>query len=510
MPLHIGTLYFLPNLFIVKNSFAKISAIPLLLAATWFASCDDTTDTLGTVIMPGHDVLITTTKTYKMDSQTQQMDSILGSTSTCYLGAVVDPETRAKTTCNFLAQFHISENYTLPERQKLLLDSNNEIIIDSCDIRVYFDNYYGDSLTTMKLMVHELDTTKVMEEGQVYYTNIDPSEYLNSEAGQKVSMTYAVKDLMRPATETEGSSYYRSIRVPLNPAYGKFLLDKYYENPNFYKNSYMFIHHVCPGFFFEIKGGVGSMVETVITTLNVYFRYHSTTAMGTDTIVDGLQRMAATEEVLQNTQIENKLPEYMLDFSNGYTYIKSPAGLYTEITLPIDDVIAGEHYNDTINSASFALRCYKDNTYNEHDLTVPPTILLIRKAEQYSFFEKSKLTSTQAYISNYDVRTNAYTFSNISQLIKSLKDERDIACSVIPTDTEAQRKEKYRLWEAEHPDWNKVILLPVHPEYSTSNSAYGGTTQTLMRIHNEFGMHSAKIQGGEQGLELSVIYSRFQ
>ena len=180
----------------------------------------------------------------------------------------------------------------------------------------------------------------------------------------------------------------------------------------------MFIHHVCPGFFFEVTGGVGSMVETMITTLNVYFKYHTKTETGNDTIVDGLQRMAATEEVLQNTRIENKLPASMLDSSNGYTYIKSPAGLYTEITLPINEVIAGEHYNDTINAASFSLRCFKDNTHNIYDLTAPPTILMIRKAEQYSFFEESKLTSTQAYISNHAPQTNAYTFSNISQLIK--------------------------------------------------------------------------------------------
>jgi hypothetical protein len=323
-------------------------------------------------------------------------------------------------------------------------------------------------------------------------------------------MTYAVKDLMRPATETEGSSYYRSIRVPLPKNYGTFLLEKYYENPNFYKNSYMFIHHVCPGFFFEVTGGVGSMVETVITTLNVYFKYHTVDAAGKDTIVDGLQRMAATEEVLQNTQIENKLPASMLDSSKGYTYIKSPAGLYTEITLPIDDVIAGEHYTDTINSASFSLRCYNDETHNIYDLSAPPTILLIRKAEQYTFFEDSKLTSTQAYISNYDQQNNAYTFSNVSQLIKKMKDDRDKESGVLPTDTETQRQEKYQQWEAAHPDWNKVILLPVKPEYSSSNSALGGVNQTLMRIHNEFGMYSAKLQGGQQGIDLSVIYSRFK
>lgn len=494
----------------MKNLFATFISATSLLTLSLLSACDDTTGNFGTSIMPEHDALVTTLKTYKMDSQTQKMDSILGSTSTCYLGSVVDPETRAKTTCNFLAQFHISENYTLPQRSDLMLNDQDEIIVDSCDIRIYFDDYYGDSLTTMKLLVQELDTTKVMEEGQLYYTNLDPKKYLNEETSQKVSMTYAVKDLMRPATETDGSSYYRSIRVPLPKDYGKYLLDKYYEHPEYYKNSYMFIHHVCPGFFFEITGGEGSMIETVTTTLNVYFKYHTTSEAGTDTIVDGLQRMAATEEVLQNTLIENKLPDAMLDSSKGYTYIKSPSGLFTEITLPIDEVIAGEHYNDTINSASFALRCYNDNTHNIYDLSAPPTILMIRKAEQYSFFEESKLTSTQAYISNHDTRTNSYTFSNVSQLIKKMKDDRDVEAGVLPTDTEEQRLEKYQQWEQNNPDWNKVILLPVKAEYSTSNSGYGTTSQTLMRIHNEFGMHSAKIQGGPQSIELSVIYSRFK
>jgi hypothetical protein len=135
---------------------------------------------------------------------------------------------------------------------------------------------------------------------------------------------------------------------------------------------------------------------------------------------------------------------------------------------------------------------------------------MIRKAEQYSFFEESKLTSTQAYISNHDTQTNSYTFSNVSQLIKKMKDDRDVEAGVHPTDTEEQRLEKYQQWEQNNPDWNKVILLPVKAEYSTSNSGYGTTSQTLMRIHNEFGMHSAKIQGGPQSIELSVIYSRFK
>lgn len=472
-------------------------------------ACDETTDTFGTTIMPDHDAISTSTASYRISTRTQKSDSVLANTSTCYLGCVVDPETRAKTTCDFLAQFHVQEKFQLPAREKMLLDNNSEIIIDSCDIRIYFDNYYGDSLTSMKLMVQELDSTKVMEEGVKYYTNLDPNNYVSANSNVKFSMTYAIKDFMRPSTETDGTTYYRSIRVPLTPEYGKFLVEKFYENPEFYKNSYMFIHHVCPGFYFKIAGGVGSMVQSLITTLNIYFRYHTITEAGTDTIVDGLQRMAATEEVIQNTRIENRIPEEMVNPNNPYSYIKSPAGLYTELTLPVHEIVAGEHYTDTINSASFTLRCFADNTPNKFDLTPPPSILLISKSEQFKFFEQSKLTGTDAYISEYNSQYNSYTFNNISQLIKKLKDERDLGAGVLPIDSEAERNLKYAEWEAKNPDWNKMVLLPVTTTYST-NESYTGSTQTLTQLRNELGMYSAKLEGGDNSIELSVIYSRFQ
>ena len=492
----------------MKIKFHPIFGLLLCATTAFTTACDDTTNTLGTSIMPDHDVISTSTATYKISTKTQVADSVLANTSTCYLGSVVDPETSAKTTCDFMAQFHVHEKFQMPARTKMLLDENNEIIIDSCDIRIYFDKYYGDSLTSMKLMVQELDTANVIEEGQRYYTNIEPKNYVNPDPNSAFTMTYAVKDFTRPGTETDGTTYYRSIRVPLKSDYGKFMIDKYYENPEFYRNSYTFIHHVCPGFYFKIAGGVGSMIKTVITTLNVYFRYHTINEAGRDTIIAGFQRMAATEEVIQTTRVENKLPEEMTNPNAAYSYIKSPSALYTELTLPIDDIVGGEHYGDTINSASFTLRCFPTESQNKYTLAPPPTVLLIRKAEQYSFFEKRKLTGTDAYITNYSAQYKSYTFNNVSQLIKKLRDERDQGAGITPIDTEEQRNAKYATWEASNPDWNKLVLLPVATKYSTSES-YTGTSQTLTRINNELGMYSAKLEGGENSIDLQIIYSRF-
>lgn len=483
----------------------------LLAPVSALLSCDDDTAEIGSSVMPSQDNVITSQLTFNVASRTIQSDSVLANTNDSYLGCVIDPETKARTTCNFLAQFNVLEGATFPTRSRMLTDDNGELLIDSACVRIFINSYYGDSLTTMKLTAQELDTAKVISEDVNYYTNLDPEQFLTEGKGVKTTMSYAVRDLSRSDSAVSNSAY-KSIIVYLPTSYGRFLAEKYYENPTFYSNSYWFNHHVCPGFYFKTTGGLGSMVCAETSTLDVYFRYHSTTSAGNDTIMAGMQRMAATEEVIQQTSVENKIPASMLDTTNAYTYIKSPAGLFTELTLPVSDVVAGEHYNDTINSASLTLQRHNNNQESDYNLEAPEHIVLLRKANVYSFFEKNQLTnSTDSYMTSFEKTYNAYTFSNISKLLTLLRNERHEGAGILSTDTEAQRAAKFAAWEAEHPDWNKVVLVPVAAEYSTSTNTYGISSSTLVNIKNELGMKSVRLKGGsEAGITMSVIYSRFK
>ena len=483
-----------------------VAAAPII-----FSACDDDTASIGFDVMPGGDGVSTSQSTYVVHSVALAVDSVLSNTNDSYLGCVVDPETRAKTTCSFLAQFHVLESYSFPPYDKMVKDENGKIVVDSCDLRIAVESYYGDSLTTMKLVVQELDTTKVVEENKFYYSNVSPEEFYTQGQGQKESVTYAVKDLTRPDSVTDGYSYYRSVIVKLPRDYGDFLVGKFYENPDNYANSYQFIHHVCPGFYFKTAGGVGSMLKAKTTTLNVYFRYHTKNASGNDTIVDGMQRMAATEEVIQQTVIDNAIPQSMLAADNPYTYVKSPSGIFTEVTLPVSEVVAGEHYTDTINTATLSFLCYNKENTSAASLSRPETLLMVRKKHLYSFFEAEKLTNeSDSYLTTFNSSANAYTFTNISGLLTLLKNEREARAGVLPDDTESERSVKYAIWEKTNPEWNKVVLVPVKAEYSTTTNAYGQTTKTLLRVRHDMSMSSAKIAGGTSNdIKMNVIYSRF-
>lgn len=147
------------------------------------AACDDSTQMIGMDMMPDGDNITAQGKTYNVTTRTLQVDSVLANTGACYLGSLIDPELRIRTTSDFLAQFHLPEHFNMPSTDRLVLDSDGQVAADSVDIRLYFEEYYGDSLASMKLSVQELDKNNIIDESRAHYSNLDPMAYVDTERG---------------------------------------------------------------------------------------------------------------------------------------------------------------------------------------------------------------------------------------------------------------------------------------------------------------------------------------
>lgn len=498
----------------LTNAIRKYAGLTALLSIFAFISCDDDTSNIGYNIMPSIDKVKAIDSIFNITTRTVRVDSVLANTSTCYLGSIVDPELRIKTTAGFLAQFHLPQNFELPTEDLMLKDENGKYIADSCDIRIYIDDFYGDSLTTMKLSVKELDENNVLEENKHYYTNLNAKNYIKAASPYNRSLSYTIKDLTRPDSETDGTTYYRQIAVKMPIEYANYLLNSYYEHKDYFRNSYTFIHQVCPGFYFENTGGVGVMLKTAMMSMNVYFRYHSTTTAGNDTIVDGMTRFGATQEVIQSTNVDNQYAQGTTfeDLAEKpYTYVKSPACFYTEMTIPVDSIAAGTHYGDSISQAKMVVRKLDNESEGNYILKAPDYLLLVRKGKLNSFFEENKLPdSNESYLSSQYTTTNKYyMFSNIAQLVTNLKLERDKEAGVTENDTESQREAKYAQWQQDHPDWNKMLLVPVDVAYTQSTSSYS-TTYTIRSVKHQLGLKSVRLDGGKNTpIKMQVIYSKY-
>lgn len=463
-----------------------------VLAAFILASCDDTTNDLGTSLVHDMDNLEVTTDSFEVTSRTIEADSVYSRSTIGYLGAIIDPETNDNISANFMSQYHVMEDYAsaFPKADSIVSRINGEIVADSCEIRLFYSTIYGDSLTPMKLTAYEMD--KPMLENRQYYSSFDPiANGFIRENGFKKEKVYSLVDQSVEQSTRYSDSYSNNIRIMLNDPYtdkdgnkynnfGTYLLHSYYKNPQYFGNQLKFTKEVVPGFYFECTGGLGAMACINISNLIVYYRFNSN-----DSVYNGLTMFGGTEEVLQTTRIiTNKDHMHALAADNTCTYLKSPAGLFTEMTLPVDDILRG-HANDSINSAKLIIPRINNSIQSEYSLAAPSQLLMIPKDSLRTFFENNQivnyrtsyLASSPAYTGN-----NSYQFSNIANLISAMDKNRDSE------------------------NWNKVVLIPVDVTTSSSDA--------VVKIVHSMSLSSTKLVGGSENpyapIKISVIYSKFK
>lgn len=466
----------------------KAKCLWIALAATIWGACDDNTASLG--IYEDSDQITSSYTQFQMRTTTIQVDSIPAINGSCYLGQVTDPETQTRVKADFLTQFHTMENYTLPDKDQMRRDANGKVVADSIEVRLYFTDFYGDSTNIMKMNVYELDTLNVIEEGKPYYTNLDLSQFINANRKTPIAQkVFTARDYTEDEGILDGSNYYPNVRVTLPAEYGSFILNKYYENPEYFKNSYEFIHHVCPGFYFNLASGDGTMLYLDVSTMDIYFSYTEN-----DSTLSGITRFAATGEVIQSNRFDQTGTEELLQASlnSEHTYIKTPAGLYTQLELPVDEIYRN-HEADSVSNVKVTMNRYNEFNPTDYALGIPQTLLLVRKQDMQSFFQKKQsVDKITSYTSSFNV--NQYAFPNIARLISYCRQEKVAGMKK----TGLSESE----WEQQHPDWNKAVLIPV----TTSSSS---TTSSNAMLSPDMKLNSIRLVGQNQPISINVIYSKF-
>ena len=141
----------------------------------------------------------------------------------------------------------------------------------------------------------------------------------------------------------------------------------------------------------------------------------------------------STREVIQANSLDNDKDAIQACIDNpDWTYIKSPAGIFTQVTLPVSE-IADKLQGDTLNAVKLGIPIYNETNNKKFGMSAPRSVLLIRKKHKDTFFEKNQLsdgiTSVLFDHSSYTSSFTEYTYNNITQLINDcLADgERDAA-----------------------------------------------------------------------------------
>ena len=468
----------------------------IALVAVAISSCTETTDLMGNSLTSAIDKYEVTTDTFDVATKSIKVDSVLSRSVYSYLGRLKDPETGSYIISHYMTQFHILENQAskmFPNKQTIADKGGSYTpIADSCFVRIVVNSYQGDSLAAMKLSLREL--SKPVEESNLYYTNFDPEEkgYVRKGEGAiSQNVVYSMTDLttndsLRSVYRKKG--YYETVDIPLNDEYydqegnkynnyGTYLMDKYYDHPEYYKNSKAFTRNVCPGFYLKCVDGLGVMTEVAYTQLVIYYHY----VVNDVTYVEHAN-INATEEVLQTTHIINdqsRIEKLIAD--EECTYLKTPAGIYTEVTLPVEAIKRG-HENDTISSARIVFNRMTDKSNFSYIVLEEPTqLLMVERDSLKTFFELNSVPNNKtSYLATFNTTYKTYTFSNLSTLINHMWERRNTTV-----------------------DWNKVVLIPVQVETS-------GTTNATT-VSNEMNVNSVRLVGGKKNkhtpVRISIIYN---
>lgn len=471
-----------------------------LLVTLSTAACDDSTDTLG--IYSTGDEISNSTEIFEVTTRSLKLDSVVANSAKNYLGCITDMETGTDITADFAAQFYCFEDYTLPLHENMVGNVNGVatkgiVQCDSCEVRLFFDSFYGDKSNPMKLQVYELDRNNILSEDSIYYTDVNLTRYLPANATPIASRVFTAKDYNESETTLSSNGYDNNVRVVLPRELGQRILEHYYKTPGDFANSYRFIRNVFPGLYFRTSGGKGTMLSVYVGTINVFYRYYDAEQ---DTIYDALTRFAATPEVIQSTHFDNEDVDELINIPTC-TYLKTPAGICTEMTFPIDELFAGQHATDSISKAAITLVRY-NKAQDEDQFGTPLELLMVRKRDMYRFFRDHNVADGRtSYTTVFNSTYNSYTFNNICRLLAYCKHEKMAGAKKMGISEEAWTQLPENL------DWNKVVLIPVVT--STNSSSTTSTVSQQVSVSHDLSLSSIRLVGGNTKLKMQVVYSRF-
>lgn len=409
-----------------KNLFNII----LLTLLAFVYSCDDSLKNLGFTIQPDTDRITVSADSLFFTAKTVSVDSLLpdgmfAKTKRPALGYYKDP-LFGSIKADYVSEFYYPEGENFPKNA----------IIDSVKVAIFYNSWQGDSLAPIGLSVFEIN--KNLPVGS-HYTSFDPTGYVDISAPIGKSV-FTAANIEVPIAERQQQDYYHRAFVNLPKSLGERILNVSETveglNTDIFKEYFK-------GLYLTTDFGSGAIVTVDHTYLYLHFHYLDEKGSSTeqDTIRSGSTILNTTPEVIQINQVKNK-NDKLLEENNDYAYVKSPAGVYTEINFPLTEK-AEKINNQALNLAKLSITALPEKDSNlKFKLPPSPYMLLINKDDLEEFFEKRKLPNNiTSYYAQLDNTTYTYNFTNISAMINYYKEVNngsivDLDYLLVPIDVE--------------------------------------------------------------------------
>jgi len=416
-------------------------------------ACNDTLSPVGLSVLPDEDKVNVTDTTVVISARTIEIDSLYAKTPNGFLGDFYDPA-YGSVKSSYICQYYPSAGFPNVDS---IFDGVNRHKIDSVRLNIYYASCFGDTLAPMELTVYPV--TKAL--GNNYYTNTDPAQYCDmNNPLAKYSYTarnLSISDSLLQAWQAN-TGYYSYISIPLPVKIGQDYLDKVIEGKLTTVDDFL---DYFPGTYITTTYGSGCMLPVDLTQILLYYTLHTpylTRTDGTDStgFIVSTASFTVTKEIIQLNRFENKNPAFLTADDSTKTYLKTPSGVFTELTIPIREIVKGIG-KKTFSSVAISLKAYPPSDWSYSlpfpgmtNSTVPvlssdgstgcsAKLLLIEPDSVANFFEMKKVADGQTtFTTQFNASTYTYDFKNISNLVQNAINkapDKDLKLWVIPVQT---------------------------------------------------------------------------
>ena len=461
----------------------KLKSLYKVIAVTFLTiliiSCNDTLDQVGLSIQPGQDRLVVGVDTLQLQARTIKVDSMYARTKYPVLGEYSDP-VFGSIKSEYIAEFF------LPTGSKFI----DGAIIDSVKAVLTYTTMMGDTIAPMGLSVYEVNKSL---RGTNDYTHIEPSEFsdMSSPLGvQSFTGSNSTYRMQSYTTDNYTTVRYKEyiINVDLPKSIGDKFLEEYLKPGHGKLSDTNSFREFFPGLYFTTTFGNSTIINVDLTSLYVYYHYLDVkgSSQKQDTIRNTTFTLNNTPEVRQIKYVKSN-DENLLEESLTQTYVKSPAGVNTEILFPVSEIYESLQ-SKALNLVNFTVYALPDATEDTKVKINPPNyLLLVNKDSLNGFFENRKLRdNVTSFLSEpFDSNTYSYKFNNISTMINYYNST----------------------FEGDPYDLT-YYLIPVDASFTTvQQSYYSAAQQVLTSIHNQMWPTAAILDKRQGNLQLELIFS---
>ena len=466
-------------------------------------ACKDDVANTGQSVLDPSDEIIVLADTFAFSSNVISCKAITSQADSFLLGEIETDYGVLRGA--ILTQLACPEGYHYPSGENI-----KNVGLDSVCLFMYYTTWVGDGNAPLAINAYLMDRNTFRYSGK-YPTDLNISDYCSMDHSILTNHRIVVANEKLDSVQNSSGTYVPMVRMRVNDDFA----DYFWRIQSF--ESQESFNEQFKGLLIETSFGSSTMLNVSDIALGVFYHFEYEKTPGNDTLVSDMKAFYANSEVRTVNHLfyedKTQLVETLANDSDTYNYIIAPAGVYTRMSFPMEqigDTIMQHMIYDSLLYAEKDSMAYlikrpyvnkaevrvsvenKDNETGRNAWLQPADyMLLIKESSMERFFKNKELpTDTCALLSaltqGVDSVGNAiyyYTYDLSDFLTNQLRKGN----------------------EGDKETTLEMLLVPVTIETSATSS----TTAAVSSVRQQQTMSATKIRSAYNGMQLELIYCGF-